>query len=79
MKFYNSRPIQCTLSISHDLEALLLTLKMAFIDFSQGLYEVLAPMQLLFPTYQNDCHIKCAHQKNSAFIGALDGNLDQAS
>ena len=57
--------IQKCLDIPRDLGCLLANQRQAFMDFSNGLYDVPCPMQFAFPDQASDCHIKGAHKRDS--------------
>lgn len=69
MNLFNQKDIQSVIDIKRDFEAMIASQKSAFIDFSQGLYDVPLPMQFIFKDYQSDCHIKSAYkQGNNHFV-----------
>jgi len=51
--------------LPRNLEELLASQRQAFMDFSDGLYDVPCPMQFAFPAQASDCHIKGAHKRGS--------------
>jgi ornithine cyclodeaminase len=65
MKIFSLDQIQSSISIVHDIEALIDSQKAAFIGFSSGLYDVPLPMQFIFSDQASDCHIKGGYRKSS--------------
>jgi len=63
MKVFDLSQIQKSMDLDGDLRALIAGQKQAFMDFSSGCYEVPLPMQLNFPEYKGDCHIKAGFKK----------------
>lgn len=68
MKIIELSQIQQSINLSDDLNELIALQKSAFIDFSEGSYNIPIPMQFEFPHYRSDCHIKGGYRQNSQHL-----------
>lgn len=75
MKIVSLEEIKNCLRLAKDLDDLIESQKSAFIDFSDGLYDVPPPMQYLFPDFKSDSHIKGGYRKgNENFVLKIANN-----
>lgn len=61
---FDLQKIKQNISLDQDLELLIKSQKAAFIDFSNGQYQIPFPLQLSFPENSGDCHVKAGFRNN---------------
>lgn len=66
MKIIDFIDIQRIINNIDNFDDLINLQKSAFIDFSNGIYDVPAPMQFIFPSAKSDCHIKGAFRRGGS-------------
>lgn len=64
MKIYNINKIKQSIDLKKDLDLLLAGQRQAFIDYTQGLFDIPAPLLMRFPKHDGDCHIKAGFREN---------------
>lgn len=68
MQLYSLNEIQSALNLRANLQSLLASQALAFIDFSQGKITLPMPMQLNFPEHAGDCHIKAGYKQGEEYF-----------